>query len=68
MCASLAGNNQKKEERKEGLLSLGTSCFLSSLFVFLRFTFSLYVNKARGKEEDSGAECLFIAALELSGD
>ena len=55
VCAYLAGTNQKKEG-KEGLLSLGTSCFLSSLFVFLRFTSSLYVNEARGKEEDSGAE------------
>ena len=68
VCASLAGTNQKKKGGwKEGLLSLGTACFLSLLFVFLRFTSSFYVNKARGKEEDSGAECLFIAALELSG-
>ena len=68
VCASLAETNQEKGRRKERLLSLGTACFLSLLFVFLRFTSSFYVNKARGKEEDSGAECLFIAALELGGD
>ena len=60
--------NQSEEGRERWTALSWHSVFPFFVVCVFVYHFCNHVNTGRGKEEDSGAECLFIAALELGGD